>query len=315
MNRDQKAAVIDQIAADISGSQAIFAIDYRGITVAQVEALRARLRDCDASFRIVKNSLTERAADQAGTPELRPLLAGPTALTFVRGDAAAAAKAIADFARTTQLLAFKGGLMDGATLSSADVASISRLPSRDVLYGQLVGLVASPIAGLARTLAALIGGLAVGLGGVLEQRGGAPADAVTPAPDEAEAGGDAAASATDAVEAGGDGEAAPEGEAETAPEGEAETAPEGEAETTAEAEPEAEAEAAPETEAEAEAAPEAEAEAEAAPETEAETESAPEADAEAAPEPETDGAPEPEATTELEGAGEPAPEPDESKEN
>jgi large subunit ribosomal protein L10 len=307
MNRDQKAAVIDQIAADISGSQAIFAIDYRGITVAQVEALRARLRDCDASFRIVKNSLTERAADQAGTPELRPLLAGPTALTFVRGDAAAAAKAIADFARTTQLLAFKGGLMDGATLSSADVASISRLPSRDVLYGQLVGLVASPIAGLARTLAALIGGLAVGLGGVLEQRGGAPADAVTPAPDEAEAGGDAAASATDAVEAGGDGEAAPEGEAETAPEGEAET--------TAEAEPEAEAEAAPETEAEAEAAPEAEAEAEAAPETEAETESAPEADAEAAPEPETDGAPEPEATTELEGAGEPAPEPDESKEN
>jgi large subunit ribosomal protein L10 len=307
MNRDQKAAVIDQIAADISGSQAIFAIDYRGITVAQVEALRARLRDCDASFRIVKNSLTERAADQAGTPELRPLLAGPTALTFVRGDAAAAAKAIADFARTTQLLAFKGGLMDGATLSSADVASISRLPSRDVLYGQLVGLVASPIAGLARTLAALIGGLAVGLGGVLEQRGGAPADAVTPAPDEAEAGGDAAASATDAVEAGGDGEAAPEGEAETAPEGEAET--------TAEAEPEAEAEAAPETEAEAEAAPEAEAEAEAAPETEAETESAPEADAEAAPEPETEAAPEPEATTELEGAGEPAPEPDESKEN
>jgi large subunit ribosomal protein L10 len=255
--------------------------------VAQAEALRARLRDCDASFRVVKNSLTERAADQAGTPELRPLLAGPTALTFVRGDAAAAAKAIADFARTTQLLAFKGGLMDGATLSSAEVASISRLPSRDVLYGQLVGLVASPIAGLARTLAALIGGLAVGLGGVLEQRGGAPADAVTPAPDEAEAGGDAAASATDAVEAGGDGEAAPEGEAETAPEGEAET--------TAEAEPEAEAEAAPETE--------------------AETESAPEADAEAAPEPETEAVPEPEATTELEGAGEPAPEPDESKEN
>jgi large subunit ribosomal protein L10 len=186
--------------------------------VAQAEALRARLRDCDASFRVVKNSLTERAADQAGTPELRPLLAGPTALTFVRGDAAAAAKAIADFARTTQLLAFKGGLMDGATLSSADVASISRLPSRDVLYGQLVGLVASPIAGLARTLAALIGGLAVGLGGVLEQRGGAPADAVTPAPDEAEA----AASGLMRSRPAGDGEAAPEGRGETAPEAEAE---------------------------------------------------------------------------------------------
>ena len=171
MNRDQKAAVIDEIAADISASQAIFAIDYRGITVAQADALRSRLRDANASFRVVKNSLTERAAEQAGAQALTPLLEGPTALTFVRGDAATAAKAIADFARTTQLLAFKGGLMDGAALSSAEITSISRLPSRDVLYGQLVGLVASPIAGLARTLNALIGGLAVALGGVLEQGG------------------------------------------------------------------------------------------------------------------------------------------------
>src|ERR1019366_3500269 len=108
MNRDQKAAVIEQIAADISESQAIIAIDYRGITVAQADALRARLRDANASFRVVKTSLPERAADQAGAEALKPLLAGPTALTFVRGDAAAAAKAIADFARTTQLLAFKG---------------------------------------------------------------------------------------------------------------------------------------------------------------------------------------------------------------
>ena len=172
MNRDQKAAVIEQIAADITASQAIFAIDYRGISVAQADTLRARLREADAVFRVVKNSLTERAAEQAGAPELMPLLQGPTALTFVRGDAAAAAKAVADFTRATQLLAFKGGLMDGATLSGADVAAISRLPSRDVLYGQLVGLIASPIAGLARTLNALIGGLAVGLGGVLATEAG-----------------------------------------------------------------------------------------------------------------------------------------------
>ena len=179
MNRDQKAAVIEEIAADITASQAVFAVDYRGITVAQADALRTRLRECDASFRVVKNSLTERAAERAGADQLRPLLAGPTALTFVRGDAAAAAKAISDFARTTQLLAFKGGLMDGAALSSADVAQISRLPSRDVLYGQLVGLIADPIAGLARTLNALIGGLAVGLGAVLEQRGGEAAVAAS----------------------------------------------------------------------------------------------------------------------------------------
>ena len=273
MNRDQKAAVIDQIAADITGSQAVFAVDYRGITVAQADALRARLRDCDASFRVVKNSLTERAADQAGAAELRPLLAGPTALTFVRGDAAAAAKAISDFARTTQLLAFKGGLMEGAVLSSADGTQISRLPSRDVLYGQLVGLIASPIAGLARTLSALIGGLAVGLGGVLEQRGGVPADAV------------AAETVADA---------APEAEAEA----EADAAPEAETETVAEAAPEAEAEA--------------ETVAEAAPEAEAEPKAVAEADAEPEAEAAEPGA---QGTNDLEDAGEPASETDESKEN
>src|ERR1700690_1590491 len=280
MNRDQKAAVIDQIAADISAAQAVFAVDYRGITVAQADALRARLRDCDASFRVVKNSLTERAAQQAGAEELRPLLAGPTALTFVRGDAAAAAKAIADFARTTQLLAFKGGLMDGAVLSSADVSSISRLPSRDVLYGQLVGLVASPIAGLARTLTALIGGLAVGLGGVLEKMGGVPADTGSPAQAEApaQASGDADGVDAPAAEAGGDGVEDAGAEAESAAQTDGETVPgaDGETSAAAEAEPEAEGEAAREPETEAEAALEAEGEAEVAPEAEGEAEVAPE---------------------------------------
>jgi large subunit ribosomal protein L10 len=179
MNRDQKSAVIDEIAASITDSQAIFAVDYRGITVEQAKELRSRLRESNATLRVVKNSLTERAADKAGTEQLKTLLAGPTALTFVRGDGAAAAKSLADFGRTTQLLAFKGGLMDGAVLSAAEITSISRLPSRDVLYGQLVGLVANPITSLARTLNALIAGVAVQLGGVLAQREAA-GETVTP---------------------------------------------------------------------------------------------------------------------------------------
>jgi large subunit ribosomal protein L10 len=170
MNRDQKSAVIDEIAASITDSHAIFAVDYRGISVEQAKELRARLRESDATLRVVKNSLTERAADKVGAEQLKALLAGPTALTFVRGDGAAAAKSLADFARTTQLLAFKGGVMDGASLSPAEITAISRLPSREALYGQLVGLVANPITSLARTLNALIGGLAIGLSGVLEQR-------------------------------------------------------------------------------------------------------------------------------------------------
>lgn len=169
MNRDQKAVAIEEIAAHIDESHAIFAVDYRGISVPQVAELRAKLRDSDATFKVVKNSLTERAADQAGAETLKDHLVGPTALTFVRGDVATAAKAIADYARATQLLPFKGGLMDGATLDVDQLRSLSRLPSRDVLYGQLVDVVASPVGGLVRSLSALIGGLASALGQVREQ--------------------------------------------------------------------------------------------------------------------------------------------------
>lgn len=169
MNREQKAAAIAEIAGEIQEAQAVFAVDYRGISVPQAAELRAKLREADTRFRIVKNTLTERAADQAGAESLKALLEGPTALAFVRGDAAAAAKALADYARATDLLPFKGGLLDGEALDPDQIRAISRLPARDVLYGQLVGLVASPISGLARTLQALISGLAIQLGAIQEQ--------------------------------------------------------------------------------------------------------------------------------------------------
>lgn len=170
MNREQKAATIEALAAEIDGSDAVFAVDYRGISVSQAAELRTKLREADATFQVVKNSLTERAADQVGAESLKPFLSGPTALTFVRGDAAMAAKAIADQARVTQLLPFKGGLMDGDVLDADQIRAISRLPSREALYGQLVGIVASPITGLVRTLSALVGGLAVALSQVREKK-------------------------------------------------------------------------------------------------------------------------------------------------
>jgi len=188
VNRDEKAAAIAEIATQIQESEAVYAVDYRGISVTQAAELRGRLRDADATFRIVKNTLTERAADEAGADGLKSLLAGPTALTFVRGDAAVAAKALRDYARTTNdLLAFKGGLLGSESVDADQIRSIAALPARDVLYGQLVGVVASPITGLARSLGALVGGLAIALGGVLEKKesgeiaaGDAPA-AETPA--------------------------------------------------------------------------------------------------------------------------------------
>jgi large subunit ribosomal protein L10 len=187
MNRDQKAVAIAEIASNIDESDAIFAVDYRGISVAQIAELRTKLREADATFKVVKNSLTERAADQVGAAALKDYLAGPTALTFVRGDVATAAKAVADYARATQLLPFKGGLMDGAPLDVDQIRSLSRMPSREVLYSQLVGVVASPVTGLVRTLGALISGLAVALGQVREKKAsgeipaGAPPAAETPA--------------------------------------------------------------------------------------------------------------------------------------
>jgi large subunit ribosomal protein L10 len=218
VNRDQKATAIADIAERIGESQAIFAVDYRGITVAQVAELRSNLRAADASFTVVKNSLTERAADQVGAETLKDFLAGPTALTFVRGDAAVAAKAIADYARATQLLPFKGGVMDGSPLDVDQIRALSRLPSREVLYGQLVGVVASPVSGLVRTLGALVGGLAVALGQVREKKesgeipAGDPPAAVEPEAPAAEA--EAPAEEAPAAEAEAPVEEAPAAEAE-----------------------------------------------------------------------------------------------------
>jgi large subunit ribosomal protein L10 len=182
LNRDQKAAVIEEVAGQIQEADAVFAVDYRGISVPQAAELRTKLRDADASFRVVKNTLTERAADQAGAEGLKELLEGPTAMTFVRGDAAAAAKALRDFRRATQLLEFKGGWMNGAALSPDEIDAIAQLPSREVLYGRLVGMVASPLTGLASAMGGLIGGLARQLQQMADQGlvgGDAPAPAQT----------------------------------------------------------------------------------------------------------------------------------------
>ena len=216
MNRDQKAAAIEEVATQIQESEAVFAVDYRGISVPQAAELRTRLIDAGARFRVVKNTLTQRAADQAGVESLKEFLEGPTAFTFVvaDGDVALAAKALATFRRETDLLSFKGGIMGGDPLTAEQLEALSRLPARDVLHGQLVGLIASPITGLVRTLNALIAGLAIQLGQIAEQ-GLVGGD--TPAPEAEEAPAEEAAAA--------EAEEAPPAEAEEAPAAEAEEAP------------------------------------------------------------------------------------------
>jgi large subunit ribosomal protein L10 len=257
LNIEQKTAVIEEVAEQIRASDAIFAVDYRGLSVKDAAELRGRLIEAGAVFRVVKNRLTIRAADQAGAESLKELLEGPTAFTFVspEGDVALAAKALAQFRRQTETLAFKGGQMNGEALSVDQIDSLSRLPARDVLQGQFVGVLASPLTGLVRGLASLISGFASQLKQIEEQglvTGAAPEPvAAEPAAAEPEA---------------------PTDEAE-APAAEEPAAEEAEAPAPAE-EPEAEADAPAETEAPpAEAEPEQEAEvveepaAEAGPET------------------------------------------------
>jgi large subunit ribosomal protein L10 len=189
MNREEKSATIQEIAAQIEASEAIFAVDYRGISVSQAADLRSKLREADASFRIVKNRLTKLAADKAGEERLSELLQGPTALTFVRGDTAQAAKAITTFNKEHEVLTYKGGFMEATVLDESAFKSIAKLPSRDVLNGQFAGVVASPLTGLVRGLGSMIQGLALQLGQIAEKglvSGEAPAAEPEPEPAPAE---------------------------------------------------------------------------------------------------------------------------------
>jgi large subunit ribosomal protein L10 len=258
MNREQKAAAVAEIAQSLRESEAVFAVDFRGISVPQAAELRTRLREADAVFRVVKNSLTERAADEVGAESLKALLEGPTALTFVRGDAAVAAKALQTFRRANDLLEFKGGLLGAEALDPEQLLALARLPARDVLYGQLVGVVASPITGLVRTLNALIAGLALQLGQIAEKKesgeipaGEPPADMVAAAEaPAAEAEAPAAEAEAPAAEEAAEAEApAAEAEAPAAEEAPAEETP---AETATEEAPaeEPQAEAADDTDTE-----------------------------------------------------------------
>ncbi len=189
MNREEKSATIQEIAAQIEASEAIFAVDYRGISVSQAAELRSKLREADASFRVVKNRLTKLAADKAGEERLAGLLQGPTALAFVRGDTAQAAKAISTFNKEHAVLTYKGGFMAETVLDADGFKAIALLPSRDVLNGQFAGVVASPITGLVRGLGSMIQGLASQLGQIADKglvTGEAPAAAPAEEPAAAE---------------------------------------------------------------------------------------------------------------------------------
>jgi large subunit ribosomal protein L10 len=148
MKKSDKERVVSELADRLKSSPTLIVADYRGLTMPQIDDLRGKLLEHGARFSVVKNTLTRRAAEQAGTDALLALLEGPTAIAFLEsdGDPVAVAKALATAARETQqLLVIRGGIMEGQAISEEDVQNLAKLPPADVLRAQLVGAIAAPM--------------------------------------------------------------------------------------------------------------------------------------------------------------------------
>lgn len=171
LRRDEKAEAIAALTERLRSADTVFATDFRGLTVKQLSELRGRLRESGTEYTVVKNTLARRAAADTGRQALLPYLDGPTGIVWVGGDPAVAAKALDQFASEhPEAMTVKGGLLDGVDLPSADVTRLAKLPTREVLLGQLAGTIASPLTGLAGGLNNLIGGLARSLGALQAQK-------------------------------------------------------------------------------------------------------------------------------------------------
>jgi large subunit ribosomal protein L10 len=190
MHKADKEKVVVELTEKLRQSDTLIVADYRGLTMPQIDALRGRLLESGAKFTVVKNTLTRRAAEAAGAEALLALLEGPSAIAFIEadGDAVAVAKALADSARDTKVLAIRGGIMQGRPISGADVEELAKLPPLDILRGQVIGAVIAPLS----SLIALVNAPLQNLHGLIDARieqlqaqGGT--EVPTPAEPEAEA--------------------------------------------------------------------------------------------------------------------------------
>lgn len=147
MLKADKERVVAELTERLKGTSTLFVADYRGLSVTEINDLRAKVIEHGARFTVVKNTLTRRAAEAAGTEALLALLDGPTAIAFIDadGDMVGVAKALADSARTTKVLAIRGGILDGTPIDEEDIKSLATLPPVDVLRGQVIGAIASPL--------------------------------------------------------------------------------------------------------------------------------------------------------------------------
>ena len=203
MKKEDKEQVVAELTDRLQNAETLLDADYRGLTMPQIDALRGRLLESGARFHVVKNTLTRRAAEAAGADALLALLEGPSAIAFIEadGDMVAAAKALADSARETRVLAIRGGVMSGRTVSAEEVESLATLPPVEVLRGQVLGAIIAPLSSLIGLVTAPLQNLHGLIDARIEQLGGPEAvgttDSAAPAGESAEEGEAPEATATE----------------------------------------------------------------------------------------------------------------------
>jgi len=189
VKKEDKEQVVASLTERLKTAETVLVADYRGLTMPQIDALRTRLLESGARFSVVKNTLTRRAAEAAGSDALLALLEGPSAIAFIEteGDMLAAAKALADAARETRILVIKGGVMQGRTMTAPEVESLATLPPIDVLRGQVLGAIVAPLSSLIGLVSAPLQNLYGLLDARIEQLGGADAGDAQASPEEPQA--------------------------------------------------------------------------------------------------------------------------------
>jgi large subunit ribosomal protein L10 len=147
MLKSEKERVVEQLAERLRSTETLMVADYRGLTMPEIDELRSRLLEAGARFTVVKNTLTKRAAEQAGTTNVLELIEGPTAIAFLEaeGDPVAVAKVLNETARATDVLVIRGGLLEGSLVGDAEIKRLATLPAADVLRAQLAGAVFAPL--------------------------------------------------------------------------------------------------------------------------------------------------------------------------
>jgi large subunit ribosomal protein L10 len=168
--RSEKEAVVAEVRTKLDESDAVIITEYRGLSVTALAELRRELRKAGCEYRVYKNTLARFAAREAGVDGLDTLLVGPTAMAFVKGDVAAVAKSLKEYAKANPLLVIRGGAVAGKAVSAKDVDVLAELPSREVMLSQFAGMLQAPLVKTAGLLQALPRNMAYGLKALVDQK-------------------------------------------------------------------------------------------------------------------------------------------------